>query len=104
MDFGRRNQISLLRPLDGTEDKGGLFTNDLGHKRYHVYVNNTYVGDKLSIAQGDGDAYAVDDFLKSRGFNDLDIDHDDETITIKTQDVDLATQLRRHLSVYLSIR
>ncbi|HZK33751.1 MAG TPA: hypothetical protein VFD33_00385 [Bacillota bacterium] len=104
MEFGRRNQINLIRPHGQGGSGEGSYKSELVDERYHVYVNDSYVGDKISLAQGDGGPYAVGDYLKSRGFNGLDIVNEEETITISTQDNDEAADLKRHLSVYLNIR
>ncbi len=75
-----------------------------GNEFYQVYVNRDYVGDKECVAQGDGGPSSVGDYLKSRGFEDLAIQTEGNQIRIQTDEADQAEEIKRHLSVYLSIR
>ena len=75
-----------------------------GNEYYRVYVNDDYVGDKECVAQGDGGPSSVGDYLKSRGFDGLDIQTEGNQIQIQTDPGDQAEDIKRHLSVYLSIR
>ena len=70
---------------------------------YHVYVNGDYVGDKLSVAQGDGGPDAVKDYLKSRGFDNFEVQYDGDRIVINSAGAE-AESIKKHLSVYLGIR
>ena len=75
-----------------------------GNEYYRVYVNDDYVGDKECIAQGDGGSSSVEDYLKSRGFDGLNIQTEGNQIRIQTDPGDPAEDIKRHLSVYLNIR
>ena len=75
-----------------------------GDEYYHVYVNDDYVGDKECIAQGDGGPFSVQDYLESRGFEGLAIQTIGDSIRVLTDQWDQAEDIKRHLSVYLSIR
>ncbi|NLI59941.1 MAG: hypothetical protein GX375_00735 [Clostridiales bacterium] len=72
--------------------------------RYHVFVNGDYVGDKLSIAQGDGGWKSIEDYLKGREFTDYRVTKDGDHIYVDVQDEGNAEQIRNHLSVYTQIR
>jgi hypothetical protein len=82
------------------------FQNNLkdGSESYHVYVNNDYVGDKEILTQGEGGPAAVESYLKSRGFEDYQIQTEGDHIKIQTDHRDQADDMKKHLSVYLSIR
>lgn len=70
---------------------------------YHVYVNGDYVGDKLSVTQGDGGPNSVQNYLKSRGFENFEVNFDGDSINIHSTGEE-AVNIKKHLSVYLSIR
>lgn len=74
-----------------------------GNEYYHVYVNGDYVGDKEIVSQGDGPS-SVEHYLESRGFSGLDIQIDGDSIRIETDQREQAEDIKKHLSVYLSIR
>lgn len=74
----------------------------LSGKRYRVYVNSDYVGDKMCT--NDQDAKAVGDFLQTLGFSNYTISYDGNDIKIKAEDKDLAEKLRNHLQEYLDLR
>ena len=71
---------------------------------YRVFVNGEYIGDKLSVAQGDGGSHAVQDYLESRGFSGYDFKTEDRDVHIHAEDRRQLEDIKRHLSVYLSIR
>ncbi len=73
-------------------------------ERYHVFVNGDYVGDKLSIVQGDGGWQAVEDYLKSRDFSGYRVTKDGDHIYVDVQDEEEAEEIRNHLRVYTEIR
>jgi len=56
------------------------------------------------VAQGDGGPSSVGDYLKSRGFGNLAIQTEGNQIRIHTDEANQAEEIKRHLSVYLSIR
>ncbi|MDI3508005.1 MAG: hypothetical protein PWP48_1577 [Clostridiales bacterium] len=71
-------------------------------ERYRIYINTDYVGDKMGLNAGEGEA--VEDFLKSLGFSGYTMEYDNKNIRIKTDDKDLAEKLRNHLQEYLDLR
>ena len=75
-----------------------------GNERYHVYVNDHYVGDKECVSQGDGGPSSIQSYLTAKGFEDLNIKTVGDHINVKTDEHDQDEAIKRHLSVYLSIR
>ncbi len=86
-----------LNPDDDNDSK-------IGNDRYHVYVNGDYVGDKLSIAQGDGGWQSIESYLKGRNFNGCRVTKDGDHIYVDVQDEEIAEDIRNHLSIYTQIR
>lgn len=72
--------------------------------RYHVYVNGDYIGDKLSIAQGDGEWKSIEGYLKGRNFEGYRVTRDGDHIYVDVRDEDQAEAIRNHLEVYTQIR
>ncbi|HHY82192.1 MAG TPA: hypothetical protein GX505_05865 [Clostridiales bacterium] len=98
-NFGSRPYFPFLVGL--TDDQGNLKEdNDF----YHVYVNGDYVGDKVIIAQGDSGPDSVQEFLRSRGFENYNMHLEGNRINIYADGDEEAEQIKKHLSVYLSIR
>jgi len=88
--------------FDRNEDKNQ--NGKLSHDVYHVYVNGDYVGDRLSLAQGDGGWQAIDDYLKSRGFDNYELIRDGNRIYVEVEDEAQIDSIRNHLKVYTEIR
>ncbi len=74
------------------------------HDIYHVYVNGDYVGDRISLAQGDGGWQAIDDYLKSRGFQNYEIMREGNRVYVEVLDEAQIDSIRNHLRVYTEIR
>ena len=75
-----------------------------GNEQYHVYVNNHYVGDKECVSQGDGGPSSIQSYLTAKGFDSFEIKTEGDHIDVKTAKHDEDEAIKRHLSVYLSIR
>lgn len=76
----------------------------ISHDVYHVYVNGDYVGDKISLTQGDGGWQAIDDYLKSRDFENYEVIQDGDRIYVEVRDETQIDNIRNHLKVYTEIR
>lgn len=86
--------------LDQNDDDG----NKMANEEYQVYVNGDYVGQKLSITQGDGGWESIDGYLKGRNFEGYRVTRDGDHIYVDVQDEGTAKDIRNHLSVYTQIR
>lgn len=93
-----RNAFPIFADRNNEEDNGKE------DESYHVYVNGEHIGDKHSVAQGDGGPYAVQDYLQSRGFQNFDIQLEGDHIHIQTQGGEQSEDMKKHLSVYLNMR
>ena len=78
--------------------------NKMAHDSYHVYVNGGYVGDKLSITQGDGGWESIENYLEGREFSEYRITRDGDRIYVDVQDEEEAEAIRNHLTVYNQMR
>lgn len=87
-----------LYPDEGDQDGGKV-----ADERYHVYVNGDYVGDRLSIAQGDGGWQAVEGYLKGRDFSGYRVTKDGDQVYVDVQNEEEAEDIRSHLSIYTRI-
>lgn len=99
--FGGSNGFFMYPFLPNqNNDNGGKIAHDI----YQVYVNGDYVGDKLSITQGDGGWRAIEDYLQSRDFRGFQLTRDGNRIYVDVQDEEEAKAIRNHLAVYTQIR
>ncbi|HZJ82201.1 MAG TPA: hypothetical protein VFD57_00180 [Clostridia bacterium] len=74
------------------------------HDSYSVYVNGDYVGDKLSVAQGDGGWKAIENYLKGRDFKGYEVSLEGNQIYVKVEDEEEMGAIRNHLKVYTQLR
>lgn len=86
--------------LDQDNEDGDKMASD----QYHVYVNGDYVGEKLSITQGDGGWKSIEGYLEGHDFEDYRVTRDGDHIYVDVQDEEIAEDIRNHLSVYTQIR
>lgn len=93
----------FLYPFNLNPDPDGD-GNKIANDRYHVYVNGDYVGDKLSLSQGDEGWKSVEGYLKGRDFSGCRVTNDGDQIYVDVQDEELAEDIRNHLRVYTQIR
>lgn len=99
--FGGGNSFFTYPFLPNQQDND---ENKMAHESYQVYVNGDYVGDKLSIAQGDGGWRAIESYLQSRDFRGYQLTRDGNRIYVDVQNEEEAEAIRNHLAVYTQIR
>ncbi|MFY9177460.1 MAG: hypothetical protein WBI74_10750 [Caldicoprobacterales bacterium] len=99
--FGGNKSFFVYPFLSNLQDDDG---NKMAHDSYQVYVNGDYVGDKLSITQGDGGWKAIESYLKGRNFDGYRVTRDGNRIYVDVQDEEEAEAIRNHLTVYTQIR
>jgi hypothetical protein len=88
-------------PLVGLDDNDRV--NEF-NEIYHVYVNESYVGDKECVAQGDGGPHSIKTYLDAKGFKNFSVYQNGDTVRVETNNDVQERDIRRHLEVYLDIR
>lgn len=73
------------------------------YESYRVFVNSDFVGEKQLVSQNEEGVSAIKSYLDSRGFEDVDIEAEGNEINVSA-DNEREEDIKRHLSVYLSIR
>lgn len=90
----------LINQNDNNDDDGGK----MPHDSYQVYVNGDYVGDHLSVAQGDGEWKAIETYLQERNFKDFKVNLEGNQISVEVEDKENMAHIRNHLEVYTQLR
>lgn len=74
------------------------------HDSYRVYVNGDYIGNKISVSQGDGDWKAIGDYLEGRNFKDYEVSSEGNEVYVEVENKEEMMAIRNHLEVYTQLR
>lgn len=86
------------------EENDNQESEKISHDVYHVYVNGDYVGDRISLAQGDGGWQAIDDYLKGKNFEGYRVTREGDRVYVEVKDENQKESIREHLKVYTELR
>lgn len=95
---------TFFLPVFVNDNDDRLEGGKVSHDYYNVYVNEDYVGDKISVAQGDGEWQAIEDYLKLNNFHNYTITQEGNQVYIDVDDEEESEAIRDHLEVYTQIR
>ncbi|WP_027340644.1 hypothetical protein [Halonatronum saccharophilum] len=75
----------------------------LAHDRYHVYVNDDFVGNRALLTQNE-DIFAVEDYLRKEGFEEFNTTLEGDHFMIEAYNDSEASKMKDMLETYLQIR
>ncbi|WP_218059059.1 hypothetical protein [Orenia metallireducens] len=75
----------------------------LYHDRYHVYVNNDFVGNKILLTENDSIS-DVENYLRGVGFENFKADLEGDHYLIQSENQIDSAEMKNFLGIYLNIR